>query len=117
MSRHLIEVGVDDIKLKLFIGEKGRESFFKEIKAIEKKGEYKIIVDDDCRDLAQGGHVLNMIFVNDWNRKVLLHELQHFMDYLFEELTIIDEPEAKAIFMSNTIDKVLTIRDLEVLNV
>ena len=108
-NKHLIEVGVDDIKIKLFIGD--REPFFKEIESINKGGSYNIALDKESENEAQGLHVLNMIFVEDWNRKVLLHELQHMMDYLFNELCIGEESEAKAIFMSNTIEKILKIRD------
>lgn len=109
MSKHLIEIGVDDIKLKLFIED--RIPFIKEIEEINKKGSYNIVLDEESKNEAQGLHVLNMLFVESWDRKVLLHELQHMMDYLFNELCINEEPEAKAIFMSNTIEKILKIRD------
>jgi hypothetical protein len=115
MSKHLIEIGVDDLKLKLCIGEAGKKFFLSEIEHIKKTEDMDIILEDDDLEYAQGLHVLNMIWLTDWNRKVLLHELQHYMDTLFDELCINDESEAKAIFMSNTIEKVLTVRDKEII--
>ncbi len=113
MSRYLIEIGVDNLELTIYVGEEGKELFLDKIKEVNNSGQFKVILDKDDLECGQGLHFLNFIWVENWERRVLLHELQHYIDNLFDELAIHNEPESKAIFMSNTIEKVLEIRDKE----
>jgi len=110
MSKYLIDVGVDDLSLTLFIGEEGKILFLDKIEVLKASG-HDINVEEGALEYAQGLFIPGALWVKDWNRKILLHEMQHFFDDLFEELSITQEDEAKAIFMSNILDKVLSLRD------
>ena len=95
-----IDIPFKDHKLCIYTGKKGRIDFTKKVHSVSPDW-----VDDNTTD---GISFQNLIFIEDVkNKNVLLHEVSHFLDTLYEELACQTETEFKAYLFAYVIEEVL----------
>jgi hypothetical protein len=83
-----IEIPIIDVDLIIFIGSDGLEEFKKEIKKDNKEWE---------PDKKMAGYAAeNYIWLYEYKRKTLIHELIHFLDWLYVYVGCENETEFKA---------------------
>jgi len=98
----LINIPFADHRLMIYTGGKNRGNFDRHVR--HKYPEWEGDKESD------GLHFENFIFIEDpANRKVLLHELSHYFDYLYGILSCHNEPEFKAYLLSDILDDVLDV--------
>ena len=89
-------------KLIIHIGEKGKEAFEEYIKSYD--SEWKADVDYD------GMQYLNRIWVEDVkDHKILMHEIGHYIEWLYTELYCEEESEFKACLFSHVLCSVIEV--------
>ena len=94
-----IDIPFIDHKLYIYSGIKGRESFNCQVKL-----DYPEWKDEDDSD---GMHYQNYIYVEKLeNTKILLHEVGHYLEWLYNELDCQNESEFKACLLTYVIEKV-----------
>ena len=90
----VIEIPYMSHNLIIFYGEPARKAFNGKVRVKDKEWE-----DDPDAD---GLQFENNIFIEDKNDKeVIIHEAYHFLDWLFLEMGITDEPEFKSYVSSH----------------
>ncbi len=95
----IIDIPFADHKLMLYIGKKSRNSFCSQVHLDHP--EWK----DDIN--CDGMHFNNHIFIEDEKDKnILLHELSHYLEWLYDELSCKNELEFKACLFSDIIRSV-----------
>ena len=96
----LIEIPYSPLNLFLFISDKERADFNNKV-----QHQYPEWVDNKDADAM---HFQNHIFIEDITEKeTLIHEVYHFLEWLFEYMEIENESEFKACISSHIICKVL----------
>lgn len=92
----IIDIPFVDHKLYIYSGNEGRKLFKNQVKL-----DYPEWKDEDDSD---GMHYQNHIFVENLdNIKILLHEISHYMEWLYDELNCKDESEFKACLLAHII--------------
>ena len=97
--QQIIDIPFVDHKLYIYSGIKGRESFNYQVKL--DYPEWKDKKDSD------GMNYNNHIFIENMsNKKVLLHEISHYLEWLYNELDCQKESEFKACLLTYIIRKI-----------
>jgi len=105
--KKIFKIGLDDQELILFIKDEGRKGFDDYVRSIIPKDE----VWEGDND-ADGLSCENAVFIEDISDlRVLLHEMSHYLDYLYLRLSCTTEREFKAYLLSNILEKVLNFRE------
>jgi len=95
----LIDIPFTEKMLIIYIGIKGLPAFNFNVKL-----KYP---DWDGAPAADGLQLENLLYIEDpTNRQVVLHELSHYLEWLYEELSCQDESEFRACLMADVIMKV-----------
>jgi len=85
----LIDIPLTDYSLLIYTGTKGRASFNHHVLM-----DYKDWEDNSDNDAM---HYKNHIYIEDiTDKEILLHEVAHFLEWLYEYLDCEKEPEFKA---------------------
>jgi len=96
----IIEIPYSPVNLFLFVGEKDREQFNSKVRS-----KYPDWKNDENSD---GMFFENHVFLEDIKTKeVLIHEVFHFLEWLFKYMEIEEEAEFKACIASNVLCEVL----------
>ena len=96
----IIDIPYSPVNLMIFIGENERVTF--DLKVKHQYPEWESSEDSD------GMHFQNHIFIEDISIKdTLLHELSHFLEWLYEYMEIENESEFKACIFSHVLSEVL----------
>lgn len=98
----IIDVPFVDHKLMIWRGENVKSAFLNQVKHLNTEKE--VIIDEDTTGLCVGW----IIWIKDkFSREVLLHEVAHYLEWLYVHLNIVNEAEFKACLFADVIGKVL----------
>ena len=96
----IIEIPYSPVNLMIFIGEEERAVF--DLKVKHQYPEWEGLEDAD------GMNFQNHIFIEDITiKETLLHEISHFLEWLFEYMEIEKESEFKACIFSHVVNGVI----------
>lgn len=95
-----IVIPIIEIDLYILIGKEGLKEYKKQIHKHNKDWEPDKNICGYCAE--------NYIWLYKYNRKTLIHEIIHFLDWLYKYISCEDEPEFKAFLGEYIIDTTLS---------
>lgn len=96
----LIDIPYSPVSLFIFYGENNRKAFDDKVRFQYSEWE--------SEESADGMHYMNHVFVEDAKDiSILIHEIHHFLEWLFEYMCIENESEFKACISSHVICEAL----------
>lgn len=96
----IIDIPLCDHRLMIYTDKEGRKSFDQHVKF-----DYP---EHENRDNVDGLNYNNHIWIEDIsNKHVLLHEVSHFLEWLYEHMDCQNETEFKACLFSDIVEKVI----------